>query len=141
MTRARTHSMITVPVGCSTLVKGRNFQTPRRHPQAALDFWCRYESSDLQSGYCKSSNMLFSRDYDTVLLNAQTVCVCVCVLPFLTQVSWGTKQTLSEHCNPAFHRFLALGNRLTYRVTMEGGRKRGGERERVRESTSTLVCS
>lgn len=60
---------------------------------------------------------------------ALSVCVCDQILLFLTQVSWGTKQTLSERCNPAFHRFLTLGNQLAYGVTMEGGRKKERERE------------
>lgn len=51
----------------------------------------------------------------------------------LTQVTWGTKQTLSEHCNPAFPRFLALGNRLTHSAKRErggGGRQEEDRRKR-----------
>lgn len=45
----------------------------------------------------------------------------------LAQATWGTKQTLSEHCNPAFPRFLALGNRLTHRAKREReGEQAGG---------------
>ncbi|KAM9364381.1 uncharacterized protein KZ484_010634 [Pholidichthys leucotaenia] len=44
------------------------------------------------------------------------------------QVTWGTKQTLSEHCNPAFPRFLALGNQLKQSKAREGG-EAGGRQE------------
>ena len=54
----------------------------------------------------------------------------LCLSLSRAQVTWGTKQTLSEHCNPAFPRFLALGNGLTHRAKRERGRERekGGGR-------------
>ncbi len=95
------------------------------------------------------------------------VCVCVCVCACLTvcwdcvqgllcsaltlvklpgshippsvQVTAGTKQTLSDHCNPTFRRFLALGNRIACskaETRGEGTGGRGGEqgkRARLKE--------
>lgn len=54
----------------------------------------------------------------------------------LSQVTWGTKQTLSEHCNPAFPRFLALGNWLTHSAEREREcerERRGGHEEDSRK--------
>lgn len=68
-------------------------------------------------------------------------CICVyvdlwVVLPLSLRSLWGTKQTLSEHCNPAFPRFLALGNQLkTEQRGRETERERGQRKASGRQNT------
>ncbi len=100
------------------------------------------------------------------------MCVCVCVLnsvlrlctgsalqctdsgetpgshiPPSVQVTAGTKQTLSDHCNPTFRRFLALGNHIACskaETQGEGIGGRGGEqgkRARLNEKGRDLAES
>lgn len=50
-----------------------------------------------------------------------------------SQVTWGTKQTLSAHCNPAFPRFLALGNQQTHSEEGEKRRRKASGRQKREE--------
>lgn len=55
-----------------------------------------------------------------------------------SHVTWGTKQTLSGHYNPAFPRFLALGNQLIHRAEGENERRMGRKRQQY---TPAALCS
>lgn len=62
-------------------------------------------------------------------------------IPPSVQGMTGTKQTLSEHCNPTFRRFLALGNRIAHSTAGGGGVKEGKKRKQSPETHCFLKCS
>lgn len=75
-------------------------------------------------------------------------CVSVCYsasvklpgshIPPSVQSTAGTKQTLSEDCNPTFRRFLALGNRIAHSTEEGEGWSR---KKKERRKRSPIACS